>query len=118
MKVIDENLPARLIEALQGLGHDADSVPSERLAGHDDADVWAAAQDAGRFFITQDLDFSDERRYMPGTHHGLLLVRLARPGRAALFDRILDLFSSERVEEWARCLVVATDQKVRVKRPS
>jgi hypothetical protein len=32
----------------------------------------------GRVFITQDLDFSDARKYVPGTHHGLLLVRLPR----------------------------------------
>ncbi|MGH9315463.1 MAG: DUF5615 family PIN-like protein [Vicinamibacterales bacterium] len=72
---------------------------------------------AGRFLITQDLDFSDARRYTPGTHHGLLLVRLARPGRTALFERIDSLFRNERVEKWARCLVVATERKIRIKRP-
>jgi hypothetical protein len=34
------------------------------------------AQRAGRFLVTQDLDFSDVRRFEPGSHHGLLLVRL------------------------------------------
>ena len=34
-----------------------------------------AAQSDGRFLITQDLDFSDAREYVPGTHHGLLRVR-------------------------------------------
>jgi predicted nuclease of predicted toxin-antitoxin system len=66
---VDENLPARLVEALQQLGQDADSVESEQLVGREDPDV--AAQAAGRFFITQDLDFSDERRFAAGTHHGL-----------------------------------------------
>jgi Domain of unknown function (DUF5615) len=50
--------------------------------------VWQAAQEGRRFLITQDLDFSDVRRYAPGTHHGLLLVRLPQPGRTALFERI------------------------------
>ena len=118
MKIkLDENLPARLVAALGSLGHDVDTVPSERLAGRDDVSEWSASQRAGRFLITQDLDFSDIRRYAPGTHDGLLLIRLMRPGRTALFERVHSLFKSERVEEWTKCLVVATDRKVRIKRP-
>jgi hypothetical protein len=70
-----------------------------------------------RFLITQDLDFSDVRRYIPGTHAGLLLVRLAQPGRDALLARVAMLFATEPVDQWRSCLVVATDHKVRVKRP-
>ena len=45
MKIkLDENLPARLVSALTGLGHDVDTVPSEGLGGHEDAEIWAAAQ--------------------------------------------------------------------------
>jgi hypothetical protein len=54
---------------------------------------------------------------VPGTHVGLLLVRLARPGRDDLVERISMLFATEPVETWRGCLVVATDRKVRVKRP-
>ena len=85
---LDENLPRRLVSALSNFGHDVDTVRSEQLAGRNDADVWNAAQSAGRFLITQDLDFSDLRRYTPGTHAGLLLVRLAEPGRDALLERV------------------------------
>lgn len=85
---LDENLPSGLLSALQALGHDVDSVPSEQLSGHEDASVWTAAQAAGRFLVTQDLDFSDSRRYVPGTHHGLLLVRLARPTSAGRTPRL------------------------------
>jgi predicted nuclease of predicted toxin-antitoxin system len=115
---LDENLPERLVAALGRFGHDVDTVRSERLAGRDDLNIWNAAQSADRFFITQDLDFSDQRRYTPGTHAGLLLVRLARPGRDALLERVSTLFSTESVGDWSACLVVATDHKVRVKRPA
>ena len=118
MKIkLDENLPGRLIQALTDLGHDVDTVVLERLAGQDDHAVWQAAQQAGRFLITQDLDFSDVRRYTPGTHRGLLLVRLASPGRTALLGRVQSLFAVEDVSTWAGCLVVATDRKLRVRRP-
>jgi len=85
---LDENLPDRLVTVLTTLGHDADTVHGEQLTGRADPDVWSAAQSAWRFLITQDLDFSDIRRHTPGTHAGLLLVRLPRPGRNALLDRV------------------------------
>ncbi len=97
---LDENLPGQLVPILTDLGHDVDTVPDEYLAGQDDDAVWAAAQAARRFLVTQDLDFSDARRYAPGTHHGLLLVRLPAPGRQALVERISTLFRTEAVETW------------------
>jgi hypothetical protein len=85
--------------------------------GRPDREVWQAAKAADRFLITQDLDFSDLRQYTPGTHAGLLLVRLARPGRKALIDRVKSLFATQPVDQWKGCLVVMTDNKVRVKHP-
>lgn len=117
MKVkLDENLPARLARTLAQLGHEADTVPQEGLAGRNDAEVWEATQAAGRLLITQDLDFSDLRRFAPGTHHGLLLVRLRGPGREALVRRIQALFQTEPVETWKRAFVLVTDHKLRVRR--
>ncbi|HYK01909.1 MAG TPA: DUF5615 family PIN-like protein [Thermoanaerobaculia bacterium] len=43
---LDENLPQTLADVLNALGHDADSVNDEGLAGHPDGDVWRAAQEA------------------------------------------------------------------------
>jgi predicted nuclease of predicted toxin-antitoxin system len=115
---LDENLPDRLVPALGALGHDVDTVRAEELTGRADHDIWSAAQAARRFLITQDLDFSDMRRYVPGTHAGLLLVRLPRPGRNTLFERVSAVFQTEQVTDWTGCLVVATDRKVRVRRPT
>ncbi len=115
---LDENLPSGLANILTSLGHDTDTTPVEGLAGREDAKGWEATQAAGRFLITQDLDFSDLRRYAPGTHHGLLLVRLREPGRRALTRRVTALFRFERVERWQGCFVVATDVKLRVRAPN
>ena len=114
---LDENLPESLLPVLAGLGHDADNVRGEHLTGQADPDIWRAAQQAGRFLITQDLDFSDIRRFAPGTHHGLMLVRLRLPGRLALARRITEVFTSEGVASWARGFILLTDLKLRVHRP-
>jgi len=73
---LDENIPHSAGNRLATLGLDVDTVLDENLGGHPDSDVWAASQSEGRLLVTQDLDFSDVRRFAPGTHCGLLLVRL------------------------------------------
>lgn len=67
--------------------------------------------------IGEELDVYPQHDYEPGAHAGLLLVRLAKPGRDSLFERVSTLFSTEPVEEWRGCLVVATDRKIRIRRP-
>lgn len=101
---LDENVPVSLLDELRDLGHDADTV-------------WAAAQAEERMLVTQDLDFSDVRRFEPGTHAGVLLVRLHEPGAASIRERVGAALRSEPVEDWKRCLVVLTDTKLRVRRP-
>jgi len=115
---LDENLPVRLARALEKLGHDTDTIPEEGLMGRSDLQIWEAAQEAERFLITQDLDFSDTRRFSPGTHYGILLVRLRDPGRNELLKRVQGLFQTEAVEHWKRCFVVLTDRKLRVRYPN
>lgn len=114
---LDENLPESLLSTLVTLGHDTDNVRLQGLTGRTDDNVWEAAQAAGRFLITQDLDFSDVRRFAPGSHHGLMLVRLRVPGRLALAQRIGDVFRWETSDSWVRCFVLLTDHKLRVHRP-
>jgi predicted nuclease of predicted toxin-antitoxin system len=113
---LDENLPGGLSSALGRLGHDVHAVFEEGLVGHPDLEIWDAAQREERFLLAQDLDFSDVRRFIPGRHHGVLLLRLSSPSRLDLLSRILQLFERENVEEWKGCFVVATDRKIRIQR--
>lgn len=118
MKIkLDENLPLRLATLLKDLGHDVHTVHDERLVGRADSEIWRASLNESRFLITQDLDFADLRRFAPGTHHGILLVRLHSPNRRNLVRRVVELFQKERVGEWAGCFVVATERKIRVLKP-
>jgi predicted nuclease of predicted toxin-antitoxin system len=113
---LDENLPASLSTILTSLSHDVHTVAEENLTGASDSSVWNAAQRDQRFLITQDLDFSDLRRFAPGTHYGILLVRLRSPDRASLIARVRELFEYEDISKWDRCFVVTTDRKIRIVR--
>lgn len=119
MKIkLDENLPRRLASRLAGMGHDVQTVGEEGIAGRGDPVVWEAAQRETRFLITQDMDFSNAQSFVPGSHYRILLIRLRTPSRRALIQRVEDLFREEDVAQWARCIVVATERKVRVRWPA
>jgi predicted nuclease of predicted toxin-antitoxin system len=113
---LDENLPSSAAPRLAALGHDVDTVLDEQLGGRGDAEVWEAAQREHRFLVTQDLDFSDARRFAPGTHDGVLIVRLPDSEQWRVCDHLIGWFSDPGAASWARCLVVATINKVRVTR--
>jgi predicted nuclease of predicted toxin-antitoxin system len=119
MKIkLDENIPFNLSTDLAALGHDVDTVVQEGLKGHADPSVWKMSCSAGRFLITQDFDFSDVRAFAPGNHPGILLVRMRDPGRTAVRNRLLQVFTTENVGAWAGCFVVVSDRKIRVRSAS
>lgn len=118
MKIkLDENLPARAAMRLRSLEHDVDTVLDEGLGGGEDSVVWAAAQAEERFFVTQDLDFSDVRRFAPGSHHGVMLVRIPEEEQPRLPEYLASWFSTGDWASWAGAFVVATPHKLRVSRP-
>jgi predicted nuclease of predicted toxin-antitoxin system len=114
---LDENIPASARSRLAQLGHDVDTVLDESLGGSVDSEVWGAAQREQRLLVTQDLDFSDIRQFAPGTHYGILLVRLPDNEQWRIADFLVGWFSSHEVDGWSRCFVVATVNRIRVRRP-
>ncbi|HEY2459675.1 MAG TPA: DUF5615 family PIN-like protein [Candidatus Acidoferrum sp.] len=98
MKIkLDENLPLRLAVLLNNLGHEVDTLHDEDLVGHADNVIWEATQKDSRFLVTQDMDFSDLRRFAPGSHCGILLVRLRSPNRNNLIERIVEICFSGKM---------------------
>jgi predicted nuclease of predicted toxin-antitoxin system len=114
---LDENIAVSAKSRLAALGFDVDTALDEGLGGRPDDDIGSASQADARFLITQDLDFSDVRRFEPGTHEGILLVRLPDHEQWRIGDFLVAWFSAPDVSSWRRCLVVATPTKVRVLRP-
>lgn len=50
------------------------------MGGFKDPDLWREVQAEGRFLSTADKGFADVRRYPPGTHQGVLLLRPDKDG--------------------------------------
>ncbi|MBN2381877.1 DUF5615 family PIN-like protein [bacterium] len=107
----------RLREVLIGLGHDCDSVLDEGLQGAVDSVVWQAAQTNKRFLITQDLDFSDIRIFSPGTHAGILLVRIPDDKQVNLVEYITAWLTTSEAESWTGCFIIGSPRRLRILRP-
>lgn len=58
------------------MDHDVDTARAEGLQGADDRPLLAGATQAERLLITLDRGLGDIRAYPPGTHAGVLVLRL------------------------------------------
>jgi len=114
---LDENMPAGLIGILSQYGHEATTVPQQELAGQSDATIWEAAQREGRFLITMDLDFADIRHFLPGTHEGILILRLARQGRRAIRTVFQAVLAQCPLDSFKGCIVIVNEHRIRVRKP-
>jgi predicted nuclease of predicted toxin-antitoxin system len=108
---LDENLPLQIASRLRVLGHDVHTTNDEGLSGCNDSELWMAAQREARTLITQDLDFSDARRFVPGSHHGIVLIRLGSPSLRRLTERIEAIFQYENVSVWPGALSLSRSTK-------
>ncbi len=90
---LDENLPASSAAILETAGHDVDTVVDEGLTGAPDTDVVAAASAEGRILISLDRGLGDIRRYPPGSHAGIVVLRLTDQSPETVSKAIADLAS-------------------------
>jgi predicted nuclease of predicted toxin-antitoxin system len=114
---LDENLGQSHAEMFRKAGHSVDRVTDEGLSGAVDPVVWQRVVAEGRFFITLDLDFSDVRQFLPGSHPGLLLIRPrsnSRDAVAEILDRVLRDYPLDTL---LGCFVVADPNHTRIRRP-
>jgi len=115
---LDENLSRTHAAFLRERGYGADRTHDEGLSGASDQQVWERVGVENRFLITLDLDFSDVRRFQPGTHPGILLVRARSKSRQAVLDILQRILDEQPLESLRGCLVVADENHTRIRRPS
>lgn len=113
---LDESLPTDAREAVAALGHDVDTVEDEGIAGADDPTVLEASRDCERFLMTLDRGFGDIRRYPPGSHAGIAVLRLDTHDARTAVDAVRDFLNNDRLGDLTGCVVVR-GHLVRIRRP-
>lgn len=114
---LDENLGVSHVQWLSLQGYRAQRVHDQGLSGQPDDRVWNRITEEHAFFITLDLDFSDIRRFPPGTHPGILLLRPKSRGRKAVQKVLSRAVTETPLEELSGCLAVADELRTRIRRP-
>jgi predicted nuclease of predicted toxin-antitoxin system len=115
--LLDENLSISHKELLLEAGYEVERVTEVGLSGKDDSKVWEFARKNDYFFITLDKDFSDIRSFPPGTHSGIMLLRIPNKSLRATTNLLQRVLSEYNLNELEGCLIVADLQKTRIRRP-
>ena len=117
MKIkIDENLSIKHQKLLQDSGYDVLSVYDQELQGCSDKKLWKRVVDENRFFITLDIGFADIRHLSDKSNPGILLIRSKMKGSkniSKILKRVVKEIPPEKIKG---CLVVADENKTRIRR--
>jgi predicted nuclease of predicted toxin-antitoxin system len=114
---LDENLPVSSAAILASAGHDVDTVSAEGLTGAADQDVVTTATATGRVLISLDLGLGDIRAYPPGSHSGIVILRLADQSAATVTAAIGDLASLAELDSLAGAIAVLQRGLLRIRHP-
>lgn len=113
---VDEDLPRAAVRLLREHDYDAVSVIDQQLGGWKDPPLWTVVQEENRFLVTADKGFADIRKYPPGTHAGILLLRPDEDGIRPIVDLLTKVLASYKLEDLARNVTVVTPRGIRVRR--
>jgi predicted nuclease of predicted toxin-antitoxin system len=114
---LDENLPVSSARLLAKSGHDVDTVAAEGLTGAADPDLVAAAATEERVLITLDRGLGDLRAYPPGSHAGIVVLRLTDQSAPAVDDAITELANWAGLEVLAGAVAVLQRGMLRIRHP-
>ena len=75
-------------------------------------------QDEGGWLITADKEFADLRRYLPGSHSGLILLRSSEESRSHYLRLAGTMLRRVKLDEIGGAVVIVTQRGVRVRQNS
>src|ERR671928_49081 len=84
--LIDESMPRSTAVVLRQAGHRTEDARDVGLRGRSDEEVYRYAQAQQLTIITADKDFANSLRFPPGTHQGIIVLRVPdeQPTQAVL----------------------------------
>jgi predicted nuclease of predicted toxin-antitoxin system len=101
---------------LNARGHDASTVLEQGWKGTSDEILWQRIQAEARWLITADKGFADLRRYPPGSHAGVILLRSVEENRRSYAELAATALERLNFDEIAGDVVVVTHRGIRIRR--
>lgn len=113
---LDEDLPPMVGEPLQAVGCDVASVHGQGWGGLKDSDLWARLVMEHRLLVTADKGFADLRRFPPGAHAGILLLRPRRESIIEYRALLQTVIEKGPLDDLAGAIAVADPSGLRIRR--
>ena len=115
---VDEDLPREVAHLLRAKGYECSTVLEQGLGGTKDPELWRIVQDHRQFLITADKGFGDVRRFPPGSHGGVLLLRPADDGIQPLLDLVNQALKTvSDFRQLRGLLTIVSPLGLRIRRP-
>lgn len=115
---LDECLSASVGALLSEAGHDVTTVVGQGWGGFTDPELWPRIQAEGRILVTADTRFADVRRFPPGEHAGVVLLRPGIESRRRYLALASLLLEAVNLDAVSGTVVVVEPMSVRVRRPA
>jgi predicted nuclease of predicted toxin-antitoxin system len=110
---VDENIPTRTVRSLRAMGHEVSDVRGTPDEAVNDDDLWRLVQQERALLVTTDKGFV---RHRDDPHSGILIVRLRRPNRIKIDERVVQALQRFDENQWPGLLVVMRDRVQSVRR--
>jgi predicted nuclease of predicted toxin-antitoxin system len=115
--LVDENLPLSAASILREQGHRARHVRHIGMRGARDEALFSEAQERSWIIVTRDLGFGNLLDYPPGTHAGIVILRLPSTFTAKQINGVLESFVSSVEPDTLRgTLTVVEPDRYRIRR--
>jgi predicted nuclease of predicted toxin-antitoxin system len=118
MKIkLDENISRHLKLVVNQKGHEAITVEDEGLLGKTDVEVGAVAKSEDRMLFTLDVEFSNLRKFPPGSHPGIVLFRPQSMGPLSVNRFITQFLEKADLASLYGCVVIVDPTRIRIRSP-
>jgi predicted nuclease of predicted toxin-antitoxin system len=113
---IDEDLPIQMAEVFAQHGYKTATVIEQGWQGLSDEQLWPRVQQEGRFLVTADKGFADLRTHPPGSHSGILLLRLDEESRRGYLELARAVLRQLDIGGHVGEVIVASPRGIRIRK--
>lgn len=113
---LDECLSRHVAPVFAAKGHEVATVRGQGWGGLKDEELFPRVGEEKRIFITTDLGFANTRKYAPGSHSGILVLRAERESRRLYEALARNVVASLDLDQINGALVVASPAGIRIRR--
>ena len=115
--VLDENIPLSLVDLFLACGFLVEHIRLTPLRGAEDKEISHYAKQEQAILITKDLEFANILLYPPGSHYGLVVLRLPYYYTAQQISEVMKRFLSEiKLEELSESITVIELGRYRIRK--